>query len=97
MELRKLFTKAWVDVRLNLERQVREGERSARVFGGINEIIRQALKSKLGNDELVSAVMDIIERVRVDDEDGALKSLENLVGVPLRGSKSITDWLGVRG
>ncbi|WP_243674516.1 hypothetical protein [Vulcanisaeta distributa] len=96
-ELRKLFSRAWVDVRLSLERRVGEGERSIRVFGGINEIIRQALKSRLGNDELVSAVMDIIERVRADDEDGALKTLENLVGVPLRGgSKSITDWLGVK-
>ncbi len=95
-ELRKLFSRAWVDIRLSLERQVGEGERSIRVFGGINEIIRQALKSRLGNDELVGAVMDIIERVRADDEDGALKTLENLVGVPLRGSKSITDWLGVQ-
>ncbi|WP_243669525.1 hypothetical protein [Vulcanisaeta sp. JCM 16161] len=84
IELRKLFTRAWVDIRLSLERQVGEGERSIRVFGGINEIIRQALRSKLGNDELVSVVMDIIERVRADDEEGALKTLENLVGVPLR-------------
>ncbi|ADN50027.1 DNA repair exonuclease [Vulcanisaeta distributa] len=94
--LRKLFSRAWVDVRLSLERQVGGGERSVRVFGGINEIIRQALRSRLGNDELVGVVMDIIERVRADDEDGALKVLENLVGVPLRGSKSITDWLGVQ-
>ncbi|GAB6947789.1 exonuclease SbcCD subunit D [Vulcanisaeta sp. JCM 16161] len=96
IELRKLFTRAWVDIRLSLERQVGEGERSIRVFGGINEIIRQALRSKLGNDELVSVVMDIIERVRADDEEGALKTLENLVGVPLRGSKSIVDWLGAQ-
>ncbi len=92
-ELRKLFTRAWVDIRLNLERQV-GGDRQVRAFGGINEIIRQALKSRLGNDELVSAVMDIIERVKADDEDGALKALEGIVGVPLRGNKSIMDWLG---
>ncbi|MGC8607191.1 MAG: DNA repair exonuclease [Vulcanisaeta sp.] len=92
IELRKLFTKAWVDIRLSLERQV--SERPVKVFGGINEIIRQALRSRLGNEELVNTLMDIIERVRVDDEDGALKTLEGVVGVPLRGGKSITDWLG---
>ncbi len=94
-ELRKLFSRAWVDVRLSLERQVGGGgERSVRVFGGINEIIRQALRFRLGNDELVGAVMDIIERVRADDEDGALKVLENLVGVPLRVvSQSLIGWV----
>ncbi|BDR92387.1 DNA repair exonuclease [Vulcanisaeta souniana] len=90
-ELRRLFSKAWVDVRLVLERQ--SAERSPRVFGGIGEIIRQALRSRLGDEE-VGVVMDVIERVKADDEDGALKTLERFIGVPLSGSKSIKDWLG---
>ncbi len=91
-ELRRLFSKAWVDMRLSLERQ--STERSLRVFGGISEIIRQALRSRL-SDEEVGVVMDVIERVKVDDEDGALKTLERFIGVSLGGGKSIKDWLGV--
>ncbi|MFP3296535.1 MAG: DNA repair exonuclease [Vulcanisaeta sp.] len=92
-ELRKLFSRAWVDIRLNLERRSAE-EAPRQVFGGINEIIRQALRSRVNNDEWVNALMDVIERVRVDDEDGAIATLEKLVNVPLRGGRAITDWLG---
>ncbi|MGC8542643.1 MAG: DNA repair exonuclease [Vulcanisaeta sp.] len=92
-ELRKLFSRAWVDIRLNLER--RSAESPVQVFGGINEIIRQALRTKVSNEEWVSALMDVIERVRADDETGAFSVLEKLVGVSLRsGGRSITDWLG---
>ncbi len=92
-ELRRFFTKSWVDVRLNLERPQRVVE-EVRTFSGINDIIRTALRSKLNDENLVSSLMDIIEKVRVGNEDGAFKTLEDIVGVPLRGSRSIRDWLG---
>jgi DNA repair exonuclease SbcCD nuclease subunit len=91
-ELRKLFSRAWVDVRLNLERRG-TAEVPQHVFGGIDEIIRQALRSRVNNDEWVNALLGVIERVRAGDEDGAFSILERLVNVPLRGARSIMDWL----
>jgi predicted phosphodiesterase len=93
-ELRRLFSRAWVDVRLSLEGREGSVGRGVQVFGGINDIIRQALRSRVNNEDWVSALMDIIERVKVDDEDGAFSTLEKLLNVSLRGGgKAITDWL----
>ncbi len=92
-ELRRLFTRAWVDIRLNLRKRQRQEEQRA-AFQGINDILRHAFKSRLNDDALVGLLLDIVERVRLGDERSAISILEKAIGIPLRGyGKSIVEWL----
>jgi len=84
--LRGLFSKARLELRLNLSRE--EGRSRGPPVGGINDIIKAALMERLGGDreELIKGLLGMLDSVEGDDEENAWSILERILGVNLRGS-----------